>query len=569
MLVVEDDADMRGLIADLLSHEGYRVDEACTGIDALEKSRNTAPPPDVILLDLNLPMMDGWEFRVEQKRDPALARIPVVILSADAKAGAVDADHVLKKPFDANTLLDTVARALRTSRRVRGGGAGANGNEPHVDGLRMIKKLGGGGMGVVYEAERDERPHRVAVKILNIELASRPELVQRFKNEARAVALLRHPNIVAAIDVGATDQGLPFLVLELLEGRTLEEELRAGGPMRIGRAVSLARQIASGLSAAHAQGIIHRDLKPGNVFLSRDADGREQAKVLDFGVSKFQSSWSERQTKTGELLGTPNYMAPELFSDARAANARTDVYGLGSTLYEMLTGRPPFIGGNFPVLMLQIMSDPPPSLVQQRPDVPTELHAVIERALDKANERRWGDLEAFAEALKPFENIQEPVHYVALEETPAPPAAATRRLRGPKRPRVARSSTALMLAAVGGLCLLGIGFQLRGRRSSSEISASTAERPVVVAQATLDVDSSIEGARVRFRGEDHALPFSARLPSSSEREPLEVRAPDHQGRRFWVVLDRDHTLRVELERGSGIADVSESERARAVVSPRP
>jgi serine/threonine protein kinase/CheY-like chemotaxis protein len=566
--VVEDDADMRGLIADLLSHEGYRVEEAVTGIDALEKTRSSEHPPDVILLDLNLPMMDGWEFRVEQKRDPALARIPVVILSADAKAGAVDADHVLKKPFDANTLLETVARALRTSRRSRQAQNG-NGTEPHVEGLRLIRKLGGGGMGVVYEAERDEAPNRVAVKILNIELASRPELVQRFKNEARAVALLRHPNIVAAIDVGATDQGLPFLVLELLEGRTLDEEIRAGGPMRIGRAVRLARQIASGLSAAHVQGIIHRDIKPGNVFLSRGKDGDvagEQAKVLDFGVSKFQSSWSERQTKTGELLGTPNYMAPELFSDARAANARTDVYGLGATLYEMLTGRPPFVGGNFPVLMLQIMSDAPPSLVAQRPDVPTELFAVVERALDKANDRRWTDLTELGEALKPFENIDEPPHYVPIEDTPNPPVASTRRLRGPRRPRIARSSTALMVAAVGGLCLLGVGFQLRGRRSSIEISGA---EKAAVGQVTLQVNSPAPEAKLRFRGAEHALPFSQTLSSTQEREPIEVTAPGHRGQRFWLLLDRDHTLRVELERGQGIADASESERSRAVVVPQP
>lgn len=226
------------------------------------------------------------------------------------------------------------------------------------------------------------------------------------------------------------------------------------------------------------------------------------------------------------------------------------------------------MGGNFPVLMLQIMSDAPPSLVAQRPDVPTELFAVIERALDKANDRRCTDLAELGEALKPFELIDEPPHYVPIEETtPERPAASTRRLRGPRRPRIARSSTALMVAAVGGLCLLGLGFQLRGRRSSIEISG--AHTGAAAAQVTLQVDSPVEGAQLRFRGALHALPFSQKLSSTQEREPIEVTAPGHRGRRFWLLLDRDHTLRVDLDRGQGIADASESERARAVVAPQP
>jgi serine/threonine-protein kinase len=386
VLVVEDDADMRGLIADLLSHEGYRVEEAVTGIDALEKSRGSAPPPDVILLDLNLPMMDGWEFRVEQKRDPALARIPVVILSADAKAGAVDADHVLKKPFDANTLLDTVARALRTSRRGRAHAQNENGNgsEPHVDGLRMVRKLGGGGMGVVYEAERDEPPHRVAVKILNIELASRPELVQRFKNEARAVALLRHPNIVAAIDVGATEQGLPFLVLELLEGRTLEEEIRAGGPMRIGRAVKLARQIAAGLSAAHAQGIIHRDIKPGNIYLLKDGS----VKVIDLGFAQdmhAEGGAGEEETTSG----TVQYMSPEQARGQRDLDARADIYSLGATLYHMVMGELPFSGSDsLEVMAKQVMEALNASEIKNR-RISKHMHYFIERMMSKDKDLRY------------------------------------------------------------------------------------------------------------------------------------------------------------------------------------
>jgi serine/threonine protein kinase len=325
---------------------------------------------------------------------------------------------------------------------------------------RVLREIGRGGMGFVYEAE-DTDGRRVAIKTLSHELASHEASLHRFRREAKIIASVEHPSIVRYLDVGETKDGQPFVVLELLRGRSLDAELEASGPLPAGRAVRIALKIAAALSAAHAVGVVHRDLKPENVFL----EGEDDAKVLDFGVSKLLGPLMGPGTRTGELLGTPNYMAPEQVHDARSANETTDVYGLGAILYQMLTGRPPFLTASLGVMLLQIMVESPPSLAAQRPDVPAPLVEVIERAMARSNTARWPSMAAFSEALAPFADLRAAPRLVPLPYTPTtgtmtPPSIVA---TPPPTVRVARRTAPWMLLAVLAIVAAGVGLYYRGR----------------------------------------------------------------------------------------------------------
>jgi len=270
-----------------------------------------------------------------------------------------------------------------------------------ADRYRVIRKVGAGGMGSIYEVEHVEIGRRLALKVLHSQFASDAGVVKRFRNEGRAASRIGHPHIVECMDFGRTPEGLPFLVMEFLEGRSLAEEMQAEGPLPVGRATRIARQVALALSAAHEKGIIHRDVKPENVFLNRRPDGTENVKVVDFGISKFDGSLSAA-TQTGAVLGSPYYMAPEQVHDASKANARTDVYGLGAIIYQMLTGQLPFVAKSFPMLVVKITSEDPEPVTTFRGDVPPDLVALVAHAMAKPPEDRVQTMEVFAERLVPF-----------------------------------------------------------------------------------------------------------------------------------------------------------------------
>ncbi len=242
-------------------------------------------------------------------------------------------------------------------------------------------------MGEVYRA-RDPRLGRdVAVKLITTDDALSPDRLRRFETEARAAAQLAHPNVVTVFDVGTHD-GHPYLVLELLEGETLRETLRAGVPL-LRQAVTWALEVSRGLAAAHERGIVHRDLKPENVFLTKDG----RVKVLDFGLAKLReprrSSELDRESPTetkgtspGMVLGTVGYMSPEQVK-AQTPDARTDVFALGTVLFEMVTGRRAFGGETAPEVLASILRDEPPAMESLQPGVPASLEAVVRRCLAK------------------------------------------------------------------------------------------------------------------------------------------------------------------------------------------
>ena len=264
---------------------------------------------------------------------------------------------------------------------------------------RVLRRLAEGGMATVFEAEHVRLGRRVAVKVLGRHLDHDDNAVARFVREADVVSQLTHPHIVSVLDFDVTAEGEPYLVLELLDGKSLEQLLEDERPRPLFQAVHLALQIASGLTAAHRAGIVHRDLKPANVFVV-DAPGEGLfVKLLDFGISKAARR-SPRLTGDRQLLGTPEYMAPEQArGDSHEVDARADIYALGLVTYEMLTGEQPFFADDIAMVLRKVATFEPPPASSLAPGVPASVDAVLARALAKRRKDRFDSVLKFADAL--------------------------------------------------------------------------------------------------------------------------------------------------------------------------
>ncbi len=267
---------------------------------------------------------------------------------------------------------------------------------------RILRRIGAGGMGAVYEGDHVELGKRVAIKFLLERYDDDPEAVARFRREARIASQIGQANIVDVTDVGTDDTGRSFIVMELLSGMTLGEVLQRGGPMPPERAVAVIRQVLAGLGAAHDKGIVHRDMKPENVFVeNRGDDGQDRIKIVDFGISKLIAANESkiRLTATGAVIGTPVYMAPEQAMGLVEVDQRVDLYAVGVMLFEMLAGRPPFQGTNYAALVSQHLHVAPPSLAALRPDVPRAVVEAVARALAKEPGDRFASAAEMARAL--------------------------------------------------------------------------------------------------------------------------------------------------------------------------
>lgn len=285
--------------------------------------------------------------------------------------------------------------------------------------------LGEGGMALVYRARNTlvERP--VAVKVMNAHLVRDASLKERFRREAKNAAAIAHPNIIAIHDYGETEDGTPFLVMELLDGQPLDTVVEQG-PMPAGQVAALGIQIARGLARAHDFSVIHRDLKPENIFLCRDPQGSLGiVKILDFGIAR--SMHDSRLTNLGEIFGTPQYMAPERVTSTDAG-ASVDLYALGVILFEMLTGRLPFESNDIPGFLIRHMQDPPPRPSELVAGIPPALEAIILQLLAKKVEDRPVDAHAVMKALEPL------VPQGAAPEPLAAPATTQRIQLAPTHP---------------------------------------------------------------------------------------------------------------------------------------
>ncbi len=268
--------------------------------------------------------------------------------------------------------------------------------------FRVERVLGEGGMGVVVAAHHTALDQKVALKILRLGAAERPEIVERFLREARSAARLRTEHVARVIDVATLESGLPYIVLEYLEGADLDAWVRKNGPMPVERAVSLVLQACEAVAEAHALGIVHRDLKPHNLFLTTGVGGADLLKVLDFGVAKAAGFAGGVLTRSDSSVGSPLYMSPEQMRSSRDVDARTDIWSLGVTLYEIIAGRPPFDAESFPELVLKVQAGKVVPLSDVRPDVPAALSAAIGQALEGDRDKRYLHVGAFASALEAF-----------------------------------------------------------------------------------------------------------------------------------------------------------------------
>lgn len=269
---------------------------------------------------------------------------------------------------------------------------------------KIQKQLDEGGMGTVYQAEHVRLKRPVAVKVMASHLAEDENALARFTREAEIISQLHHPHVVQILDFNTTEDGKPYLVMELLKGRPLDAVMARHAQLGIGPALRLAIQAAGALAAAHAAGIVHRDLKPANIFLV-DTGDQLFVKLLDFGISKKAEAEKREDGRklTGEfdILGTPEYMAPEqALGKTAAVDVRGDQYALAVILYEMLTGSVPFTADDVMELLQRVIRDLPVAPSAHRPEIPVELDQVILKALSKDPESRYPEIKDFADALE-------------------------------------------------------------------------------------------------------------------------------------------------------------------------
>ncbi len=466
-------------------------------------------------------------------------------------------------------------------------------SEQVLDGrYRIVRRIATGGMATVYLAEHILIGRPVAIKVLHQQYAEDVECVERFLAEGRTAGTLGHPHIVESTDMGYAASGAPYLVLELLEGRSLHDLIHAQGRMQIERAVTIALQIASAVAAAHARGIIHRDLKSENIFLVAGAADGDHAKVLDFGISKF----TERRgsTKKDRVLGTPWFMPPEQVEDPSAVDVRCDVYALGAILYEMLAGETPFAEAAFPQVLVKILSEEPVPVEELRREVGPELAAIVRGAMQKALPDRTASMDELGRSLAQLAGRAWPEI--------AQPARMSMPGQGPILPPPRRGRRALVVILVGALLgvTAAIGALIASRARSEveerEAPASDVGRearavddsvegagearggvadgavdgaadggagtggpvverlepsPAAPESVQLVIRSSTRGARVTLRGQTYRLPLRKRLARGDGEETIEVSAPGRATRRATITLDRDQALTLEpLKRGA-------------------
>ena len=348
----------------------------------------------------------------------------------------------------------------------------------------LQRLVGVGGMGAVYESRNAWTGRRVALKVLHPEFAQKHEVLARFFQEAQAATRIAHPNIVEVLDLGQDPaDGAFYIVQEFIDGRDLRSLLDEAGAMSPRRAVAILAPVMAALVAAHAHGVVHRDIKPENILVSRGPGGAVVPKLIDFGVSKVLDRAPSLLSRTipGTTLGTPYYMSPEQCRGDADLDGRSDVWGVGAVLYEMLTGELAFDAPNYNSLIVKIVTGAPAPLAELAPQVPAELAGLVHRALTSALDARLPSMAAFLDALRAC-----PLDAPSAAPPPAPPVRRRRAL-------------VPAVAGLGVACALLLGLASRGNPVHSAPAPATpppALAPVVMAVA-VTVPAPVVAARPR------------------------------------------------------------------------
>ncbi|MBP6832944.1 MAG: response regulator [Deltaproteobacteria bacterium] len=405
VLVIEDDSDLRALVAQVLRDEQFEVFEAengRTGVDLALSSR-----PDIILCDVEMPELGGLSAFQAIRSDPALSRVPFVFVSGvDTSAQDIrramnlGADDYLVKPFTPDDLRQTVhARLRRHVLDATSPDLGSMTLGPSAEALlalessvRILRRAARGGMGTVYEGVDLTDGSRVAVKAAPFHDEMREA---RLLRESEALAALHIPEIIALRRTVITADRTLFLVMDWFDGEDLGARLKRG-TLELPEVLAVGRRVATALAAAHALGILHRDVKPTNIFLR---DGRaDRAVLIDFGLARLPEA--APLTLLGGIIGTPGYLSPEQLNGVSEISSRVDVFALGCTLFEALTGRGPFAGENAMASLANVLMRVAPLASSVRPETPAPLDALVAEMLSRDPAQRPSDGAAVMERLR-------------------------------------------------------------------------------------------------------------------------------------------------------------------------
>jgi serine/threonine-protein kinase len=315
-----------------------------------------------------------------------------------------------------------------------------------ADRYHVLRKLGEGGMGTVYLAEHVKMGRKSAVKVMNPGMVHDADAISRFNREASNASKINHPNVCAVYDFGETSEGLIYLAMEYIEGPPLTKVIEDQGALPPARAAEIAKQVADALAVAHDMGIVHRDLKPDNIMLTKNRDGSDLAKVVDFGIAKAANVESQKVTKTGLVVGTPEYMSPEQLSGDKL-DGRSDIYALGLVTFNMLTGKLPFPAETLQESMIMRLTDKPKPLAEMKGDVPwtPQVQSVLDRALERAVDARYQTSGEFGRellaAIKGMRDSTATRQFTSMMSPPQP-APATRMSESSRSLPPTRVSTA-------------------------------------------------------------------------------------------------------------------------------